>query len=108
MYNIICILFHSIGSGDDGEEDDDDDENEFGSDGGSVSLDGEDYDDEDGSDIFEASDDEENDDEEDDEDEDDAPKHKKAKRSLSDKDFERKLKRTDGIYLRRFIPILCL
>lgn len=84
-------------------DDDDDDDDELASDGGSVSLDGGD-DDDDGSDIFEASDDDEDEDNSDpeldgdeSEDEDDQPKAKKSKRSggsLSDTDFNRKLKHT--------------
>lgn len=68
----------------------------MGSDDGSVSLDGgdelDDDDDEGGSDdLFE--DDEEQDDSED---EDGPPLSKKSKKIMSDKDFSRKLKNTDG------------
>lgn len=77
----------------------DEDLDDLGSDDGSISLDDDDQldnDDDGGSsdDLFE---DESGDEEqEDSEDEDGPPKSKKTKKIMSDKDFSRKLKNTDG------------
>lgn len=56
-------------------------------------MDGEVDDDEDGSDIFEASDDEDPEDDDDD----DEPKSKKSKRDVSDRAFKKKLQSTDDM-----------
>lgn len=71
----------------------------MGSDDGSISLDDEDHldddDDEGGSDgLFE--DESGNEEQDDSEDENGPPKSKKSKKIMSDKDFSRKLKNTDG------------
>lgn len=77
----------------------DEDLDDLGSDDGSISLDDGDQlddDDDDGGsdDMFE---DESGEEEQDDsEDEDGPPKSKKSKKIMSDKDFSRKLKNTDG------------